>query len=105
MKHKTIEHIKYTRSTDIGGAKGEQTERFVIPTYIPTPNIKAIDVTELNESQRAEALQLWEEYQEYYTNQLQTLFDFSDWMDHTSKNPDFGVKWRTFKPDNIEELD
>ena len=104
MKHNTIAHIEYTRSTDIGGVKGDTTERFIIPTYIPPQNIKALDVTQLNEDQRDELLTQWEEYQEYYSNQLQTLFSFNDWLEHTS-NATTNVKWRAFKPENIEELD
>ena len=105
MKANEVVHFNYTRSTNAGGSKGEITERYVIPTFVPTiSNIRALDVTDLSEDQRAALLALWNQYQEYYQTAVSLIFDFETWIEH-STNEQVEVKWRTFKPDNIDLLD
>lgn len=106
MKPYQIAHIEYTRSTDLGGGnKGDVTDRHIIPTFIPKDFIKAIDVTELDDDERDNIQQLWEGYQEYYQNAVQTLFDFDQWVEHTTSQEPVELKWRTFKLANIKELE
>jgi len=105
MKQNEITHIKYKRATSLGGGEqGEVTERYIIPTFIPQDNIKAIDVTTLTEEERDEFQQLWADYQSYYQTAVAALFDFETWVEH-STGKTVSAKWRTFKKDNTEILD
>ena len=107
MKSNEVVHIRYTKATNYGsGSKGEITERYVIPTFIPPENIKAMDVTQLNKDERVALNQLYNQYREYYTQQVATIFSFEDWLSHTDNETCIdNVKWRTFRCDNIEILD
>lgn len=107
MKANELTHIQYEKATNYGGGrKGELTERFVIPTFVPQPNIKALDVTSLTEEERTELQELYAEYTEYYKQAVSTLFTFEDWISHSrGDEPAPEVKWRTFKLENVEELD
>jgi hypothetical protein len=105
MKQNKITHIKYTRATNLGGGEsGDITERYIIPTFIPQDNIKAIDVTSLSEEERDELQKLWNDYQSYYQNAVASLFDFDTWVEH-STGKSVEAKWRTFKKENTEILD
>lgn len=85
----------------------ETTERVIIPTRIPktTPPIKALDVTHLNEEEREQLEKAWEEYGEYITNQMRSLFTFEGFVDHTDLADPENVKWRSFKPSLLEVVD
>ena len=107
MKANEVTHIQYEKATDIGGRRGEITERYVIPTFVPLPTIKAIDVTEFTPEAREDVAALFQEYAEYYKQQASRIFSFEDWLTHTRGE---GAKvdplnWRTFKLDNVEVLD
>lgn len=79
------------------------TERSVIPTFVPRPNVKALDVTDMDPNDQAEMERLYSEYSEYKTQIEQTIFSFEDWLEHTQQSgPD--VKWRTFKMDGIKSV-
>lgn len=106
MKATELTHIQYEKATNIGGAAGEITERYVIPTFVPNPNIKALDVTDLSEAERVVIQQAYAEYTDYYTQAVKSLFNFEDWLSHT-KGDDIDtsdIKWRTFKMDNVKVL-
>ena len=106
MKQKEILHIEYTKATDLGGRKGEVTQRDVIPTFIPTGNIKAIDVTQLTEAEQKNLLNWFREYTEYYETFVKQAFTFEDWLAHTHGGEDVPeIKWRTFKQDNMTILE
>jgi len=99
LKENTLTHIRYDK-------KGEVTERDVIVTYVPTPrrlNVKAIDVSDLPSEEAERMLNAWNEYQEYLENQRKTLFAFEDFVEQTTGSAPT-IKWRTFKPDQLEEL-
>lgn len=102
MKSGAISNIRYESR-----GKGEVTERVIIPTYVPSQNIKALDVTSLSSEDREELLDIWKAYEEYRDTQINALYNFEDWYDHTqpTENKVEPVKWRTFIPDNVEELD
>ncbi len=107
MKSNELTHIQYEKATDLGsGSKGEITERYVIPTFVPQPNMKALDVTELTEAEREEMAALFSEYSEYYKQQAKNIFTFEDWLSHTrGDDTDVEIKWRTFRMANVEVLD
>lgn len=103
MKANELTHIKYTKTTTTGEVVQEEaTERYIIPTFVPLPNIKAIDVTDLSEDERAEMIKLYDEYTQYYQRVVSTLFTFEDWLSHTgNEEVKPGVKWRTFRLNNV----
>lgn len=105
MKKSKLTEISYTRTTDIGGTKGEVTHRYIIPTTLPINNIKALDVTELPSDDMLLLERLYQEYTEYVEQQLSTMFDFNDWVQHT-QNIDISskIKWRTFSPSSTQEI-
>ena len=108
MKANEVTKIRYTRATSYGdGETGEVTERVIIPTFVPLPNIKAIDVTELAVELQEDVAALFREYAEYYRQRAETIFNFEDWLRHT-RGPTVKVnplKWRTFKLENVEVLE
>ena len=101
MSKSELTNIRYVRKGD-----GESTERVVIPTFVPQPNMKALDVTDLAPEQREQLAALYEEYSEYYTLAAKQLFSFDDWLTHTQgEDAQFELKWRTFVLENTEILD
>lgn len=87
----------------INNSNGEKTKRQIISTTnIPT-NIKAIDVTNLSQTDKTDLLQLYNDYADYKRQELNKLFNFSDWILHT-KGVRLDVKWRTFKINNIQNV-
>lgn len=98
-------HVKYEKATDLGsGSKGESTERYIVPTFVPQPNIKAIDVTDFTVEEREEIAALYTEYTQYYKQVAKTLFSFEDWLEH-SKQRYLEPKWRTFRMENVKVID
>jgi len=97
LKSHKIQQIKYTKDN------GEVTERYVIPTFVPKPNVKAIDVTQLDEDTRNQLLSLLVEYNNYVAAQTNTIFGFEEWVEHT-KLLYVEPTWRTFKINNTEVL-
>lgn len=104
VRHKATD-VKYTK--DIGGSgelpRFEHTDRTIIPTYIPAPNIKAIDVTDMSEEQIALLESRLAEYAEYYETAVKTIFSFNTWLEHTHQELADDLKWRTFKQSNLTE--
>lgn len=114
LKTNHLAHIRYIRTTDIGGTKGEVTERVIIPTYVPGESVKALDVSDYLEKDALALQVLAEEYGEYVEHKMNTVFSFEDWIEHTygskSSSPTYdaikrnGLKYRTFKPENVEVI-
>lgn len=99
FKAHEIAHIKY---------KDEDKERVIIPTFVPSPSIKAIDVTDLSEEERTDLQGLLREYAEYFESRSRQLFSFEDWISHTtglSESAIPEVKWRTFLLDRTKKID
>lgn len=107
MKSTKLTHILYEKATDLGGRRGEVTERYIIPTFVPQSNIKALDVTDLPEEKQKEMQAAYVEYTEYYKQAASTLFTFEDWLAHTRYDEKLktALKWRTFKLENVKVLD
>jgi len=106
LKEGEIQNIRYTKANADSGTmdRFEVTERVIIPTFIPKPNIKAIDVTDLSEEDRIQLQDMLKEYNQYVKDCSKTTFSFDKWAEH-SKNTDISnVKYRTFKLDSTEIL-
>jgi len=86
----------------VQGSLVQRTERVIIPTLVPG-NIHAIDVTELDNESQQEMSELYEEYASYMNTLMKSAFSFEDWLSH-SKSVEFSPKWRTFRPDQTEEI-
>lgn len=99
LKTNQIAHIEYTN------AREELTERHIIPTFVPEPRIKALDVTDLSEDERDELKTLYEEYTQYYNDFVRQIFSFDDWVNHTHNKDISDLKWRTFKINKTKILD
>jgi len=84
----------------------EDDDRTIIPTYMPPHTMKALEVTNLSESEQERLSQLYDEYQEYYQQTAEQFFNFEDWISHTQgDSSDQEIKWRTFVIENTEFLD
>ncbi len=112
LKENSLANISYHKITKITSDKktdisaGEYTHRVIIPTYVPQPknmNVKGIDVTDLTETEASELLGIWQEYQTYLNNQRKTLFAFDEFIEHVGGTSS-EIKWRTFKPAQLEVL-
>ena len=97
----TIRYKKFVEESDTLQI-AEKSERVIVPAIIPG-NIKAIDVTDLNDGEQQEMCDLYEEYSEYFNNHQKRAYSFEDWASHTMQR-DISPKWRTFKPDQTEEI-
>jgi len=86
----TVTPVVYEKSTS------ETSDRVIIPTYVPTDAVKAIDVTELEPAERQEIAALYKEYAEYKESFVNRMFNFEDWLEHT-QGVSYDLKWRTFK--------
>jgi len=96
MKENNIYEIEYV------SAKGETTERTIIPVFIPGNSAKTIDVSSLTEDEQSEMLNLSEEYAEYIKLQRKQMFTFEDWAMH-AKDREIKPKWRNLTKANITE--
>lgn len=85
-------------------ANGEATQREIIPLNESPKNIKALDITGLDESQKQFVLDTQTDYQAYVTQFLTTMFDFETWFEHTAATPfpENLRKYRTFTVDKIK---
>lgn len=114
LKTNKLAHIRYTKSTDIGGRLGEVTDRVIIPTYVPYDSVKALDVSDLSETDACVLQSLMKEYTEYVELKMATIFNFEDFVAQTygvkSSSPSYdlfketNLKRRTFKLSNLEVI-
>jgi hypothetical protein len=84
-------------------ANGEVTQREIIPLTESPKNIKAFDVTELNDLQKKFLTDKQAAYNEYTAQFIANMFDFDTWYEHTygEKFPEGVIKHRTFTVENI----
>jgi len=99
-----LAHVRYTRTTDISGCKGEVTDRVILPTYIPGDSIKALDVSSVPELEALKLQSDHDDYLEYVQNKMSTIFSFEDWLSHTKGKNVHDLKYRTFKVDSINVI-
>jgi len=95
--------IKYQHKND-----DSSTTRVIIPTFVPSAAMKAIDVTRLSEEERLELQGLLRDYAAYFEAAVKRVFSFEDWISHTtglSEDAIPEVKWRTFLLENTERID
>jgi hypothetical protein len=107
LKQNHLAHVRYIKQTDIGGPKGEITERVILPTYIPTDSVKALDVSHLGESEALMYQKLQQEYAQYVEDKMSTVFNFEDWISHTYGDGKIfygDIKHRTFKLEALEVI-
>ena len=104
MQTNKLIKIRYAKTIteDESQFVAEKTERTIVPISVPG-NIKAIDVTDLAVDEQHQLCVLYEEYAEYFNDYSKQAFSFEDWALH-SKNVFVAPKWRTFKPDQTEEI-
>lgn len=98
MEEAKLYNVKYT---SIGG---ENSERTIIPTFIPKPatsNIKALDVSALTEEERVELCDLLQGYEVYKQTYLTGMFKLETWLEHTT-GKQFPLKFRTFVQENLQ---
>lgn len=97
-----LTRVRYTKKD-----ASEVSDRVIIPTFVPLPNMKALDVTDLSPEEQRDMESLYQEYSEYYTTAAKTLFSFEDWLSHTQGEAALTetLKWRTFVLENTEILD
>ena len=104
LKVGAVQKIRYSKFEKIGEMDCCSTsERYIVPTFLPTENIKAIDVTNLSDDERATLIEQLNEYSEYVGTQRKAMFSFEDWVEHTT-NYERSVKWRTFKQSQVDLL-
>lgn len=96
LKPNTIYNISYTNS------RNEESERYIIPTTIPG-NVKALDVTELEESERRDVNVAYQQYAEYLDQHMRTAYSFEEWCEQV-RGKEISPKWRTFKPEILKIL-
>lgn len=82
----------------------QSSVRIIIPFTVPDANVTAIDVSELDEGQHDEILQMVADYNEYRQLHYNKMFNFTQWAEHT-QNKTIEPKFRTFKIDNITVLE
>jgi hypothetical protein len=104
MRPHNLTKIRYAKTITEDDSQfiAEKTERTIVPTVVPG-NIKAIDVTDLADDEQQKMCELYEEYAQYFDNHQRTAYSFEDWAS-LSKNVDVTPKWRTFKPNQTEEI-
>ncbi len=105
MRKYELTNIQYSKDISESSAVDifETTDRSIIPTQLPSGNIKAMDVTDLTVEEREQMAEYHLEYARYFSNHVKQAFSFEDWLSH-SKGVDFAPKWRTFKPEQTEIL-
>ena len=94
-KH-TVQRVSYKNSKD------ELSDREIIPHNVPSTNIKALDVSALDDNKREIMVNMLKDYALYTENHMKTAFSFDNWLDQAQ--PDIikdDIKWRTFKIDRI----
>jgi hypothetical protein len=82
-------------------AKGESSERWIVPTFVPLQNIKALDVSDLSEENRELMEQLVQEHLKYRDEHAKLALDFAEWVKQETGTA-IEPKYRTFKIDSIK---
>jgi hypothetical protein len=75
---------------------GDTSARVILPVQVPKDLIRAIDMSELEPSERAEMAALHAEYKQYVSTFMEKMFNFETWAEHTH-NKEIKPKWRAFK--------
>lgn len=95
LKENQINSITYTN------AKGESSEREVIPMRIPLDSALTIDVSGMDAEDASVLLQYVEEYNGYYNQQINNMFNFENFIEQTFGEPSKQLKWRRLALDGI----
>ena len=92
--------VQYTKDS---GDEGDISTRTIIPTVAVPKNVKAVDISAMNEDEQQHVIHLLQEYGEYVKEQSSKTFKFADWDEHTT-GKSIDVNWRTFKVEQIQLL-
>lgn len=82
----------------------EAKTRKVVATYVPYPNVRTIDVSDLSAEEASEMADMVTEFQAYYADFISQAFNFETWVEHT-KNKTITPKWRAFKTTGIVSVE
>ena len=96
MKKTDVIDIQYTKTN------GDTSERTIVIHTLPTPNVRAIDVTDMADTEKVAVVDALGRYHEYCRIQENLLFSFEDFC--AQELPDVeasNCKWRSFKKDRI----
>lgn len=99
LKEGVITTITYTSLS-----KNETKQRTVVPSFVPSDNIKALDVSDLEIVEREQVARLLQEYKKYQQQVLREFADtFENYVEKRDESFDVAkIKWRTFKIDQIQ---
>jgi len=95
MRESEIYNIEYTDH------KEKISSRIIIPSTVPSANVKAIDVSDLTEDERMEICQHMAEYRDYVETQRKNMYSFEDFISLT-KGKTISPKWRSFNTERIK---
>lgn len=91
----TVEYVKDS---------GEYSVRKIIPTMSIVQNIRAIDLTQEDETKQNRLTELMKDYEAYVQQHMANLFNFQDWVEHSTSRHEH-VSWRTFKTSNLKIIE
>jgi hypothetical protein len=95
----TIVNVRYDNVN-----KDEVTYRTIVPTSVPATVVRAIDVSELSQSELQTLTDQLAEYNAYKKQYFSMMLSFEDFVEQsTNKRPT--VKWRAFTPSQLHVLD
>ena len=97
LKVGAVQTIEYTKDS------GEASTRVIIPVNVASDTVQALDVSDLTTEEQSQTEMLVNEYNQYISDKMSTLFSFEDWMEHTSQ-PAVPVKWRKFKSSGVKSV-
>lgn len=97
LKVGEIQTVEYTKDGS------SPSTRIIVPVNVPDNNIQALDVSDLTAEEQKQTELLVNEYNQYLSDKLSTVFSFEDWMEHTSQ-PAVPIKWRRFKSSGIKAV-
>lgn len=96
-----VYNVNYTK------ANGEVSTRDIIPITEAPKNIKALDLTGLDDNEKRYVIEKQKEYSEYVEQFLANMFTFDTWYEHVNgaKFPEQLLKYKTFTVENISPVE
>jgi hypothetical protein len=82
-------------------AENKVSERTIIPTHVPSRNVKALDVSHLTKEQQEKMVKLFEEWRQYYDLHCKQAYNFAEWVELTT-HQHIDPTFRTFCIENIQ---
>lgn len=85
-------------------SKGEVSVRDILPMSVPKDTIRALDLSGLDDAEKAKLSAHVAEYKEYMATVYKSAFTFENWAEH-SYGESLDLKWRSFKVSKVTEID